>query len=223
MNDLMGRNEYARHRGCAPNAVAKAEDDGRIASAVVRDEQGVFVGIKWRLADELWAQNTDPVEAARTRAAAPMPTAKQGILPSRDDTDPGSAGPAPGLDADATPPASGSDAPSPAAANADQADYLAARAKREGFQAKTAELEYLKAIGELVPAGEAREVAFRRYRTLRDKMLNIPERVASVIAAERDPARVHKVLTDEIKRVLHELSETADAEITGGAQERVAA
>lgn len=225
MNDLMGRNEYARHRGCAPNAVAKAEDDGRIATAVVRDEQGVFVGIKWRLADELWAQNTDPVEAARTRAAAPIATTKQGIFPSSDDTDPGSAGLAPGLDAGPTAPASGSDAPAPplAPANADQADYLAARAKREGFQAKTAELEYLKAIGELVPAGEAREVAFRRYRTLRDKMLNIPERVASVIAAERDPARVHKVLTDEIKRVLHELSETADAEVAGGAQERVAA
>lgn len=202
MSDLMGRNEYARHRGCAPNAVKKAEDDGRIAAAVVRDEQGVFVAIKWQLADQLWAQNTDPAEAARTRPAAIAPV-QQEILPSAD-------APAPGTEP-------------PAPTSTDQADYLASRAKRENFQAKTAELEYLQAIGELVPAGEAREVAFRRYRTLRDKMLNIPERVASVIAAERDPARVHKLLTDEIKRVLNELSENARSEITGGTQERVAA
>lgn len=215
MNELMGRNEYARHRGCAPNAVAKAEDDGRIAVAVVRDEQGTFVGIKWRLADELWAQNTDPVEAARTRPAVIAPVQQE--IPTMEPSTPGSAS-APGADASAQP---GTEAPPPVPS--DQADYLAARAKREGFQAKTAELEYLKAIGELVPSGEAREVAFRRYRTLRDKMLNIPERVSSVIAAERDPARVHKVLTDEIKRVLHELSETARAGVAEGAEERVGA
>jgi len=44
-----------------------------------------------------------------------------------------------------------------------------------------------------------------------------------VIAAERDPAQVHKLLTNEIKRVLHELSDVARAEITGGVAERVAA
>ena len=213
MNELMGRNEYARHRGCAPNAVAKAEDDGRIAAAVVRDEKGVFVGIKWRLADELWTQNTDPVEAARSKVAPAHRDALALTTPT-----PGSAA---ASVADASEPSPGMDAAGPA--SSDQADYLAARAKREGFQAKTAELEYLQAIAELVPAGEAREVAFRRYRTLRDKMLNIPERVASVIAAERDPARVHKLLTDEIKRVLNELSENARAEVAGGTQERVAA
>lgn len=210
-NELMGRNEYARHRGCAPNAVAKAENDGRIASAVVRDEAGTFVGIKWRLADELWASNTDPVESARTSAVLVVPQTSvgstSGDLPLV----------AKGSD-DATEPA----ATAPAG-NQDQQEYLRARAQREGFQAKQAELDYLRAIGLLVPADEAREAAFRRYRTLRDKLLNIPERVAPVVAAERDPARVHKVLTDEIKRVLNELSAVARSEATGGIAERVAA
>jgi hypothetical protein len=65
MDELMGRNEYARHRGCAPNAVAKAEEDGRIAAAVERDAEGKFLGIKWRQADELWARNTDLDQAIR--------------------------------------------------------------------------------------------------------------------------------------------------------------
>jgi len=102
------------------------------------------------------------------------------------------------------------------AAVEDLAEYRAARAKREGFEAKEAELRYLKAIGALVSASEAREVMSRRYRTLRDKLLNIPERVASVLAAERDPARAHKLLTDEIKRVLQDLSDEARAEISDG-------
>ena len=64
MSELMGRNQYARHRGVAPNAVSKAIESGRIKAAVVY-EKGKFKGIDWRHADRLWATNTDPVEAAR--------------------------------------------------------------------------------------------------------------------------------------------------------------
>lgn len=106
-------------------------------------------------------------------------------------------------------------APKPAPKD-DPHGYLESRSKREHYLAKQAELEYLKDIGELVSAREVREVAFRRYRTLRDKLLNIPERVASVIAAERDPARCHKILTDEIKRVLNELAAAVRTEADGG-------
>jgi len=210
-DELMGRNEYARHRGCAQNAVKKAEDDGRIAQAVVR-EGGVFVGIKWRLADQLWAANTDPVEAARTNRVLTLAPTQPAPF-SVPELQPG----------DATPPLP--------AGNGDQADYLAARAKREGFQAKQAELEYLQAIGLLVPAGEMREVAYRRYRGLRDKLFNIPERNASVFAAaaraaltnEEAAARLHKLLNDDFRRVLDELSDVARAEAAGGTAERVAA
>jgi len=89
---------------------------------------------------------------------------------------------------------------------------LASRARREHFLSKQAQLDYLRQIGELVSVAEVREVALRRYRALRDKFLNIPERVASVIAAEADPGRCHKLLTDEIKRVLSELADGARAE-----------
>ncbi len=40
-------------------------------------------------------------------------------------------------------------------------------------------------------------------------MLNIPDRVAAVLAAESDPARVHEILTDEIRKALTEFADAA--------------
>ena len=74
-SEQMGRNEYARHRGCSANAVTKAVRDGRIARAVIWDG-GQIKSIKWRLADELWLANTDVGRAplsSRTPAMAPAP------------------------------------------------------------------------------------------------------------------------------------------------------
>jgi hypothetical protein len=51
---------------------------------------------------------------------------------------------------------------------------------------------------------------------MRDKLLNIPDRVATLVAAERDPARVHQVMTAELKRVLHELSDDAEPRLPEG-------
>ena len=71
----MSRAAYAKHRGCAPNAVLKATRSGRITRAVVYGPGGKIEGIKWRLADRLWSENTDPAQALRgkglqaTRAA----------------------------------------------------------------------------------------------------------------------------------------------------------
>ena len=40
----------------------------------------------------------------------------------------------------------------------------------------------------------------------RDGMLNIPDRLAAVLAAETEPARVHQLLTDEIRHALQEFA-----------------
>lgn len=95
------------------------------------------------------------------------------------------------------------EAPPDAPANS---EYYAHRAKREEFSAKTAELEYFQKIGVLVPAAGVRKAAFDAGRQLRDKLLGIPDRVAPLLAAERDPVRVHAALTTEITRTLHELT-----------------
>lgn len=78
-SELMGRNQYAKHRGCSPSAVTKAVRDGRIARAVTW-EDGQIKAIKWRLADKLWADNTDP---SRTSIpSAPAAAARSGRSPA---------------------------------------------------------------------------------------------------------------------------------------------
>jgi hypothetical protein len=41
-------------------------------------------------------------------------------------------------------------------------------------------------------------------------MLNIPDRVAAVLAAESDPTRVHEILATEIRKALLEFADGAN-------------
>jgi len=51
--------------------------------------------------------------------------------------------------------------------------------------------------------------AFNRYRIFRDGMLNIPDRLAAVVAAESDPRRVHELMSTEIRKALTEFSDAS--------------
>lgn len=188
----MGRNEYARHRGCAQNAVKKAEDDGRIAAAVKRDN-GVFVGIDWRLADQLWLQNTDLDQAIRGNG---------GVLPL-------------------LPPGSTA-APAAAAGDRTRdeelrGDLLESKLRQQRADTELRELELAERRGELVSVEELSRVSTRRYRAIRDQVLGIPDRLAWLSREDR------LKLQAELKRVLHDLSNDARAEAADGAEERVAA
>lgn len=79
--ELMGRNQYAKYRGCTPNAVSKAVKDGRITKAVIW-EGGQIKAIKWRLADQLWRANTDPARVPISSAPAPAAAANAGRSPA---------------------------------------------------------------------------------------------------------------------------------------------
>ncbi len=48
--------------------------------------------------------------------------------------------------------------------------------------------------------------AFTRGRTVRDNLLNIPDRLAATLAAETDVDRVHHLLSVEIRKALEELA-----------------
>lgn len=214
--ELMGRNEYARHRGDTPNAVAKAEASGRIKAAVLRDASGAFIGIDWRKADELWAHNTDADQAARNgkvgaaaiQGAAPLLAASglSGELP---------------LDRATT--SAGATTTTPSANAKDPHGLLAARAESAKYQARQDELKFLETIGAVVSTEEMKTVGARRYRALRDRLRAIPDRVSASLAAEHDQAQVHATLQAEIDRALYELSDLARTEAAGGAPERLAA
>jgi len=189
---LMGRNEYARHRGCAPNAVKKAEDDGRIAAAVRRTEAGDFVGIDWKLADTLWARNTDPAELVRngkTPVSAVAPETQEPDL--------------------LTPPS--------AVGEKDGTGYLSARADRERFAAERARLDLLERLGLLVSSAEQYDRLVTAHRRMRDNLMLIAPRVSQRLAAETDPLRIEAILNETIRNHLNELSRAFAVDAAGGA------
>lgn len=209
---------FAKRVGRSHPTIIQAIDDGRIKSVKRDQATGKVQGIYWRHAVGEYTGNTDPTQAERT-GAAPLNTLSTESDPAQAATPPGAGGA--GVDLFDKP--AGEPGATAKQGKEDPHDYLEHRARTEEFKSKKAELEYLKDLGLLVPVADSREANFRRYRTLRDKLLNIPDRVATILAAERDPSRVHVQLTEEIKRVLSELSTDATAEAAEGVAERVAA
>ena len=105
------------------------------------------------------------------------------------------------------PTASGADNPDAAEDRAISRDgYLEHRAKREEYAARSAEIDFHEKAGTLVSASGVRKAAFDTARRVRDQLLGLPDRIAATLAAERDPVRVHQVLTTELKRALNELT-----------------
>ena len=90
-------------------------------------------------------------------------------------------------------------------------DYARARAVHENYRARLAKLDYEAKLGKLISRDEVEVAAFNRFRTLRDGMLNIPDRLAAVLAAETDPVKVHEVLTTEIRKALLDFSDGKDS------------
>jgi phage terminase Nu1 subunit (DNA packaging protein) len=82
---------------------------------------------------------------------------------------------------------------------------LKSRIKTEVERGKLTELDRRRREGELVERGEVEDAAFSNARRVRDALMNIPARVASLYAAEADPQKIHQNLEDEIRTVLIDL------------------
>jgi hypothetical protein len=86
--------------------------------------------------------------------------------------------------------------------------YNKARAVREHYQARLAKLEYEEKVAKLIAADEVKVAAFNLFRRYRDHMLNLPDRLAAILAAESESAKCYEILALEIRKAL---SEFADA------------
>ena len=86
--------------------------------------------------------------------------------------------------------------------------YTKARTVYEHFRAKLAQLEYQERIGTLIPKDEVKIAAFNKFRQFRDHILNIPDRVAAVVAAETEAAKCYEVLATEVRRALNEFADS---------------
>jgi hypothetical protein len=86
--------------------------------------------------------------------------------------------------------------------------YTKARAVREHYQARLAKIEYEERIGKLASKDEVQVAAFNKFRQFRDHMLNIPDRVAAMVAAESDAARCYEIIAIEIRKALNEFADS---------------
>lgn len=87
------------------------------------------------------------------------------------------------------------------------AQYSKARAVREHYQARLAKIEYEERVGSLVSKDEVQVAAFNTHRVIRDAMLNIPDRIAAMLAAETDEAKCYEILATEIRKALNEFAD----------------
>jgi hypothetical protein len=81
-----------------------------------------------------------------------------------------------------------------------------ARTLAQRYKAALLKLELDERTGCLVDAEQVRMAAFNLARTVRDAILNIPDRIAPILAAERDEGRVAEILTQELRSALEELA-----------------
>jgi hypothetical protein len=85
--------------------------------------------------------------------------------------------------------------------------YNASRAAKEAMAAKLAEIKYKKEAGELVDREEMSKAAGDLARNLRDQILNLPDKLAPILAAETELDVVHKILEDELHICLNSIVE----------------
>jgi hypothetical protein len=83
---------------------------------------------------------------------------------------------------------------------------LKTRIKNEMERGKLLEARAKAEIGELVPVEEVKVAAFNKARIVRDSLMNIPDRVASLLASIDHPHKIHEVLLQEIRTALEGLS-----------------
>jgi len=60
--------------------------------------------------------------------------------------------------------------------------------------------------GRFVPVDDVKKAAFGTACRVRDSTLNIPDRVAPILAAEMDAGKLHAVLLDEFRQALEHLA-----------------
>lgn len=98
-------------------------------------------------------------------------------------------------------------APAPETEEEKIESYQKSAARLQHYKAALTEIEYQIQTGTLVKKDEVDREVFKFHRTIRDQFLNVPDRLAAVLAAETERTKIHAIMTKEIRRVLTALAE----------------
>ena len=173
---MISARAYARHRGVDPKTVRQAITEGRCPAQ--RDAGGGWM-IDPVQADAAWRDRTHPGHGGKREAG-------KITIPGADIAmDPGQ--PPPAL-------TRGEDGGVP--------PFMESATRLMHFKADLAEIEFKIETGELVNKLEYDRELFKTYRALRDRLLNIPDRTAAILAAATDGDQVRALLVREIERIL---------------------
>ena len=88
----------------------------------------------------------------------------------------------------------------------DNETYDQARAKKMRYAAELERLEYEQTKGNLIAIEQIEKEAFECAKNTREALTNIPDRLAPQLAATNDEFEIHKILSNEINKILMELS-----------------
>ena len=178
---------YAQHRGVSHTAVAKAIKAGRISV----EPDGKIDPAK---ADAQWARNTLPLQNLNTGAVKPAP--KVATPPVSTPV--------------STAPVANRELQPPLETRAAAPDYQTSRAIREAYAARLAKLEFEERTGKLLNADEVKVKHFNLARLLRDRIQQIPRKLApqivAAVVAQPDQRVVEDLLMEAIREALEELS-----------------
>lgn len=189
--------EYARRKDISHTAVQIAIKSGRLSKSIVKDAKGRPRIADEALADKEWAANTDQSAPRNRISGDPKRRKDTASKPYEPKSAASAANPA---------------APAADAGGGDGGDtgggpsYAKSRAVRELYQARLAKLEFDEKAGKLVPADAVRVAIFKTSRTARDMLMAIPDRVAPLVVGNTDAHDIHRILTDEVRRVCVEVS-----------------
>ncbi len=85
--------------------------------------------------------------------------------------------------------------------------FAQSRAIKEAYNARLAKLAYEEKSGRLVSIDAVKIAWFGTLRVLRDRTLNLPDRMAPLLASETDPKNVRELLDDELRQILDDAAD----------------
>lgn len=170
---LISQSEYARRRGVAKSAVAKAVAEGRISLIDGKVDPAV--------ADIQWEQNT------RARADSRRGATNAALLEVQVPSTPNAAPEGPESRPAATAPAS-------------EGGYTDFRTRREKAEAERAEMETARMAGRLVDRDGVEHAVFDAFRQLRDATFSAPARTAPKLVGLSDAREIERVIAEELRK-----------------------
>mgnify|MGYP000734122457 CR=1 FL=1 len=92
--------------------------------------------------------------------------------------------------------------------------FAKAKAMREAYNAKTAQLDYEERAKQLVRKSEVQDAAFELARGVRDELLSLPGTISGQLVSMRDEKQIAAFLKEKLSEVLTALCEKVKEDVS---------